>query len=324
MFKRHTSGLMLVLLVGLLGLLTACGGQESAATPAAEVNDKPAITLVANPWPSSELNVAVAELLIERELGNEVEVIALDENLQWDALAKGDADASLEVWPSGHGERIAQYIDEQGVVVNGGPLGPVGIIGWYVPTYVLETHPELATWEGFTNPDFAALFATADTEPKGRFLAGDPSWVQYDADIIRNLGLNLEVVTAGSEEALLAEVSSAIAREVPVLFYFYEPHAAFNRFDLTQVVLPEYTDECYATAAEGGVACAYPTDALFKIFSSKLQEKDTAVYTFLSNMNYDNAAQIQMLAAVEEGKSSTEAAQAWIDANEAIWRTWLP
>lgn len=318
------------LLGGLLLFLVACGGTEPAAETGTTAEsgesgaDNPPITLIANPWPASELNVAVAKLIIEQELGNSVEIINLDESVQWDALARGDADASLEVWPSGHADNIVQYIEEQGVVENGGPLGPEGFIGWYVPTYVVEENPALATWEGFQDPALAGLFATAETGDRGRFLAGNPSWVQYDADIIRNLGLNLEVVTAGSEEALLAEVSTAVARQAPILFYFYEPHAIFSQFDLTQVELPPYTDECYATAEAGGVACAYPTDVLFKIFSSDLAEKDTAVHTLLSNMNYDNDAQISMLAAVEEGQSTEAAAQAWLDANESIWRAWLP
>ena len=65
----------------LLVLLAACGGAGGS---------DPKITLVENPWPASELNVAVAKIIIEQELGNEVEIVALDENAQWDALAAGD------------------------------------------------------------------------------------------------------------------------------------------------------------------------------------------------------------------------------------------
>ncbi|MBX3056418.1 MAG: glycine/betaine ABC transporter substrate-binding protein [Anaerolineae bacterium] len=299
-------------------LLAACssgGGDEGGGET---------ITLIANPWPSSELNVNVAKIIIEKELGNTVEIVALDENAQWDALAAGSADASLEVWPSGHGERIAQYIEQQKVVENGGPLGPVGEIGWFVPTYVINQNPQLATWEGYKDPALAGLFATAETGSLGQFTAGDPSWVQYDADIIKNLGLSLQVVTAGSEDSLLATVSSAYARQQPVLFYFYSPHAIFSRFDLTQVELPPYTDACYANAEGGGVACAYPEDQLFKILSTKLNEKAPNVYTMLKNMNYGSEAQIEMLAMLDEGKTVEEAAQAWVDAHEAEWKGWLP
>ncbi len=278
------------------------------------------IMLVENPWPASELNVAVAKIIIEAELGNPVEIVALDENAQWDALAAGDVDASLEVWPSGHSERITEYIGNLGTVVDGGPLGPVGEIGWFVPTYVVDANPALATWEGYT--DAAADFSSAETGELGRFLGADPSWVQYDEAIIQNLDLPFQVVWTGSEDALLAEVSSAYARQEPVLFYFYSPHAVFQQMDLTQVELPAYSDECYADPAQ--VDCAYPQDNLMKIFSAQLEAKDPAVFEFLSNMNYGSEAQIEMLAMLNDGMSVEEAAQAWMDAHEDVWRAWLP
>ena len=136
--KRKFALALTLLLVATFA--AACSGAGGA---------KATISLVENPWPASELNVAVAKIIIEKELGNSVEIIALDENAQWDALAAGDVDASLEVWPSGHTERIAEYIDNLGTVENGGLLGPVGEIGWFVPTYVIDANPALATWEGY-------------------------------------------------------------------------------------------------------------------------------------------------------------------------------
>jgi glycine betaine/proline transport system substrate-binding protein len=306
MFRGVKLGFVLVFFAA---LIVACGGGAQET-----------ITLVENPWPASELNVAVAKIIIENELGNPVEIVALDENAQWDAISGGDVDASLEVWPSGHTERIAEYIDELGTVENGGLLGPVGEIGWFVPTYVIDNNPALATWEGYQ--DAAADFASAETGDLGRFLGADPSWVQYDEQIIQNLGLPFQVVWTGSEDALLAEVSSAYSRQEPVLFYFYSPHAVFQQFDLTQVELPPYSEECYADPA--AINCAYPKDELLKIFNADLQEKDPDVYAFLSNMNYGSDAQIEMLAMLNEGMTVEEAAQAWVDAHEDVWSSWLP
>ena len=289
--------------------------------------DEP-IILVENPWTASSLNVNVAKLILEEEMGYEVEIILLDESTQWAAIGAGDAHASLEVWPSGHQKNVEQYINELGVVVDGGLLGPVGKIGWYIPTYLLEDHPELATWEGFLDPDNAALFATAETGEKGQFLAGAPGWTAYDEQIISNLELNLEVVYAGSEEAILAAVESAYRREEPILFYFWTPHSIHAEYDLTEVALPEYTDECYEGVAEGNtedVACDYPADELFKIFWSGLEEAYPDVFTFLSNMNYSTEDQISMVAAVElDDLTPEEAAEAWVEDNEDVWREWLP
>ncbi len=286
------------------------------------------IILVENPWTASSLNVNVAKLILEKEMGYEGEIILLDESVQWVAIGAGDAHASLEVWPSGHQQNVEKYINELGVVVNGGPLGPVGKIGWYIPTYMLDDHPELATWEGFLDPANAALFATAETGDKGQFLAGAPGWTQYDEQIIANLGLNLEVVYAGSEEAILAAVKSAYRRQEPILFYFWTPHSIHAEYDLTEVALPEYTDECYAGVAEGkteDVACDYPADELFKIFWAGLEEAYPDVFAFLSAMNYTTEDQIAMVAAVElDGLTPEEAAEAWVEENEDLWREWLP
>lgn len=299
----------------------AAGEEPAAAAPSA---DKMTIKLAENAWSASQLNVAVAKILLEEQLGYPVEVVSIDENVQWPALASGELHASLEVWPSGHAANVTEYIDTQKTVENGGPLGVVGKIGWYTPSYMLERDPDLATWEGLAKPENAAAYATAETGDKGQFLAGDPSFVQYDEQIISNLGLDFQVVYAGSEEAILSGVDSAISREEPVLFYFWTPHSVHAKYDLTEVKLPEYSAECYAKIPDNGVDCDYPADELFKIFWGGLKDVAPDAYALLKNMNYTTEDQIQMIAAVElEGKSLEEAARAWLDANQATWQGWL-
>ena len=136
--------------------------------------DLPGIVLVQNPWTASALNAEVAKILIEENLGNSVEITAIDENTMFAGLAAGDLDACLEVWPSGVTAEEQAYLDE-GSVVQLGPLGAVGQIGWYVPRYVQEQFPETATWEGFLDPEVASQFASAETGDLGRFLGTDPS-----------------------------------------------------------------------------------------------------------------------------------------------------
>jgi glycine betaine/proline transport system substrate-binding protein len=344
--KKRSLSVLMVLSLLLALALAACGGgaaeEPAAEAPAADAGaaageaaeeaapaeaegEKITIKLAENPWTGSMVNVAVAKILLEDRLGYPVEVVTIDENAQWASLATGDLSASLEVWPSGHAENVAQYIDGQGVVENIGLLGPIGKIGWYTPSYMIEKNPALVTWEGFADPAVAAEFATAETGDNGQFLAGDPSWVQYDADIIKNLGLPLQVVNAGSEQAILAALDSAYSREEPILFYFWTPHSIHAKYALTEVGLPEYSDACYATAAEGGVACDYPADELFKIAWSGLKDAAPDAYALLKAMNYTTEDQISMVAAVEiDGKTAEEAAQAWVDANEATWSAWLP
>ena len=305
----------LALITAFALVLTACGG---AATQA----PKPTIKLAENAWTGSSVNVHVAKILLEK-LGYPVEIVTIDENAQWASLAKGDLSASLELWPSGHAENIKQYIDEQKVVENAGPLGVVGKIGWYIPTYMVDKNPEPATWEGLKQD--AAMFKTAETGDAGQFLAGDPSWVQYDGDVIKNLDLNFKVVSVGSEQAVLAAVDAAYSRNDPVLFYFWTPHSVHAKYKLTEVKLPDYSDACYAKASAGGIDCDYPPDVLFKIVWGDLKTKAPEAYQLLKNFKYTNADQIGMIAAVEvNGKTADVAAQEWVDKNEATWKAWMP
>lgn len=332
--NNFSKGLLLILILVAAWGGVSCGGaqqapapaeKEEAAAPEEPGGEKMTIKLVENPWSGSQVNVATAKILLEEEMGYPVEVVTLDENAQWPALANGELHASLEVWLSGHAENVAKYIEEQQTVEDGGLLGPVGVIGWFMPSYMLEEHPELASWEGFKGPDIGELFSTAETGDKGQFLAGDQSWVQYDADIIKNLGLPFEVVTAGSEEAILAALDSAYSRQEPLLFYFWTPHSIHAKYDLTQVELPPHSEECYAKIESGGVDCSYPADELFKILWADLKDEAPDVYQFLKNFSYSTKDQISMIAAVElDGKTPEEAARAWIENNEDTWKDWLP
>ncbi len=323
-------GLLLSLILVLI--LAACGGsadddnKDDKKASTADTSNNPTIILAYNPWHASELNVNVAKIILEDELGYPVELKQIEESDQWEALKSGDIHAVLEVWGSGHVANYAQYVDDEQSVEDGGELGPVGKIGWYVPTYILRDYPELATWEGLKDDANAALFKTDATGDKGQFLAGDPSWVHYDQQIIENLGLNLEVVEFegdNPEGQVIELVKTAYENEEPILFYFWTPHSVHAQYDLEQVQLPEYTDDCYAD--EAAIACDYPEDRFYKIFWAGLSDYAPTAYQFLENMNYTNRDQITMLAAVEiQGKSVEEAAQDWVDANGSVWQAWLP
>ena len=315
--RRTSVGKTWKLVSLLAGVALAVSACSAPATP------KPTIKLAENPWSASSLNVNVAKLLLQQKLGYTVEIVSIDENAQFPALAKGDLSASLEVWPSGHANDIKQYVDTK-LVENLGLLGPTGQIGWFMPTYVVADHPEMKTWQGLKDPAIAKLFATAETGAKGAFYTGDASYVQYDGDIIKNLGLNMQVVPAGSEAALLSALDAAYNRRQPILFYLWTPHSAFNKYKLMKLDLPAYTDACYATAAQGGVACDYPPDPLFKIAAPSLKTAAPDAYQFLKNFNYGIADQLELMSKMESNNGdAAKAAQAWIDANPTKWQAWL-
>jgi glycine betaine/proline transport system substrate-binding protein len=331
------------------GLLAACGSDDEAAsttaaaaeTTAAAVETTAAaggdttmpaggggegIVLAANPWTGSAVNAHVAKVVLEAN-GTPVEVIDIDENSTWVGLDDGSIDAVLEVWPSGHAADYETYITGKQSVVDLGLLGPEAKIGWYVPTFVVDEHPELATWEGFQDPELAKLFSTAESGADlGQFLMGDPSYVTFDEQIIANLGLPLKYVVAGSETALTTAIQKAVDEKTPLLLQFWQPHWLQSKVALTEVKLPEVTEECTASAAaaDGMYACDYPVDKLYKAASAGLEAKNPAAFAMLSKFQLTTEQQNEIAAMVDsDGMTPLDAAKAWVDANADVVAGWM-
>ena len=309
--------------------VAACGGSTKDAASSSAGCKTPsgdAVTLAVNPWTGSAVNAFVAKTVIECQLGVPVEIIDIDENATWVGLDDGSIDAVLEVWPSGHVADYQTYITEKGTVIDLGLLGPSAKIGWYVPTFVVDEHPELATWEGFKDPALAKLFATAETGNLGQFTMGDPSYVTYDEQIIANLGLPLQYVVAGSEAALLTMIDQSIADHKPFLMQFWKPHWKQLEVDLTEVTLPPVTPACAAAAAsgDGTYACDYPVDELMKAANANLETKNPAAFKVLRALQLTTEQQSEIAGYVDrDGMTPAAAAAKWVAANPDVWGAWL-
>src|SRR3954447_16420542 len=326
---RRTVGLVLA---GVLTLGAAACGSDDNNSSSGDTGGTAGgaagagISLAVNPWTGSAVNANVAKVVLESKLNTATTLVDIDENATWPGLDSGSLDAVLEVWPSGHAADKTTYIDEKKSVVDIGLLGPKAKIGWYVPTKVIDEHPDLATWEGFKDPANAKLFATAETGDQGQFLMGDPSYVSYDEQIIKNLNLPLKFVVAGSEAALITAIQQADKDGTPLLMQFWQPHWLQSKVKLTEVKLPDVTDACLASAAaaDGKYACDYPIDNLYKAASAKLQTKNAAAFNLLSKLQLTTEQQNEIAAMIDgDGMSPGDAAKKWVDANPDIVNSWL-
>ncbi len=319
---RYARSTRWMVAAALIAVAAGCGSAAKSSSSAAGAG----ITLAVNPWTGSAVNANVAKVVLESKLSTAVTLLPIDENATWPGLDAGSIDAVLEVWPSGHAADVKTYIDEKKSVVNIGLLGPDAKIGWYIPTAMLKDHPELATWEGFKDPKNAKLFATAESGDLGQFLMGDPSYVSYDEQIIKNLALPLKFVVAGSEAAEITAIKQAVADNTPLLMQFWQPHWLQSKVALTQVTLPKVTEACLASAAaaDGGFACDYPVDHLFKAASAKLATKNAAAFAFLSKIQLTTDQQNEIAAMVDgDGMTPDAAAKKWVDANPDVVKGWL-
>lgn len=271
------------------------------------------------------VTVALAELLIERQLGYPVEVSRIADNREMlDDLADGELDAVPEVWASGFlPESTSRLLD--GEVSNLGELGVVAKTGWFVPRYVIDEDPDLASWEAYQNAETTGRFASGETGSVGRFLGTDPSWEQRDEALIDALSLSLQVVYSGSEEATIDELSRATAEGEPILLYWWSPTSEITRFDLVPVKLPERNAECLAAAEAGELeVCEYAAEPVLKLGAADLAERLPDINRFMTRFELSTADQLFMIDQIDnQGVAVTAAVEQWVEENRAVWQQWL-
>jgi len=275
--------------------------------------------LANNSWEGSTANNVVAQYVIEKNLGYNVNLLTIDEIPAWPAMVQGKVSAVMEVW--GHSPLYAQYVTGNHKVIDAGLEGPGGNIGWYVPTYLMQQHPELKTWKG-VQKDWK-LFVTPQSSPQGQFLDGSASYVTNDQALITNLKMNLKVVFAGTEAAQLTEIESDYKAKKPVIFYWYTPQFQNAIYKFSQVALPPWTAAC-AKLKPAQINCAYPPYHLYKVMSASLPTQAPAVANFIKRFTWtaDDQNSVAYDLAVKH-MSNTAAAAAFVNSHQALVKSWL-
>jgi glycine betaine/proline transport system substrate-binding protein len=322
---RHLNnrGARLAVVTGCAALvLTACGGgsveeQTQDNETQAGGGDCGEFNILMHPWVGYTANAYVVGTVAE-ELGCTVNYIELKEGgPSYQALGSGDGDVILEEW-SHQAELEAAEAD--GTAVDLGSMGAVGIIGWYVPGWLAEEHPEVLDWKNLN--DFADEFRTSESGDKGQFLGSDPTYTQYDEAIVKNLGLDFKVVFSGGETATVEAFERAQENKDWLLGYFWEPHYVHAEIPFARVKLPPYEEGCDANKAE--VACDYAETELKKVASTAFMESGSPAADLVEAWQWTNEDQNLVAKYITADKMSPEEAGAkWVEENPDKVQAWL-
>jgi glycine betaine/proline transport system substrate-binding protein len=297
----------------------------SGASAQVPESDEP-IKLAMNEWTSQHAVTQIAGKLLEK-MGYNVEYVTVGFIPQFQAIADGSVDATLEIWEVNLGD---VYWD----LVNGGEIDVIGPLGFdgganlYYPAAAADACPGLPDWQALKA--CTDVFATPDTFPQGRLLDYPPDWgEQYGAERMAAFDLDFTVVPAGSEGALVAEMRSAVERGEPLLLHFWYPHWVFQELDMVAVELPEYAPECTTDPAWGVNPdatwdCGYSPVPVVKVVSPAMATTWPAALRLLEALSVSLEDDIALMYAIDhEDRDLSEATDEWIANNEAVWQPWV-
>ena len=188
----------------------SCVSLLSATGIAHAADSSEPIVIPIHNWSSQVVMAYVIGGMFE-SMGNNVEYVPADTQAVYESIRNGDVTISHEVWQSTFGKSFYNAMAKGGVI-DAGTHAATTLEEMGVPTWVIEKDlcPGLPNWEALK--DCSEVFATADSEGKGRWLEGPQSWHgDLMPERLEALGLadSYTVKFAGGADALWTELESA-------------------------------------------------------------------------------------------------------------------
>lgn len=288
-----------------------------ASARAADSTDP--IKFILNDWTGELLSAHIMGEALKRQ-GYKVDYVQADAMAEFQGLETGDLHVAMEVWATTQ-KQVFDDALKTGSVENLGETGMKAREEWWFPEYMKEKCPGLPDWQALKKPDCVKAFSTADTAPKGRYLGGPVTWGGFDDERVAALGLDFEVVHAGTDAALFAELESAYKRKAPILLWIYAPHWAPAVYKGEWVEFPPFTPNCYADKKYN---CGKPHGPIWKAAWSGVKTKWPKAHDAIAKFSITTEEMNKLVYAVDRDKQSVDdVTNKWLDENAARWKAWF-
>ncbi len=309
------------IVLGFAGIVA--GAMLTAAGPAnAECGE---VSITEMNWASSQIITEVSKFLMEQGYGCTIEKVPSATTTSVASLAEnGEPDIVTELWLNSTGDVYAKLEAEGKVSRLADVIAPGGLEGWWVPEYLTETNPELATIEGvMANPDVVG----------GRFNNCPDGWgcrIVND-NLVKALdmeGAGIEVFNHGSGETLATSIAAAYENKEPWFGYYWGPTSVLGQYKMTKVTIGGidtgiHTANQNKDNASPGVS-DFPPAPVLTVATAALAEQKPEIAELMGNVSFDVELMSGLLAWQEENSASAEeAAVYFITTQSAVWSQWV-
>ena len=276
-------------------------------------------------WASALLQNRIAQYIVEHGYGYPTDVKFGATLPLFEGLQRGDTDVTMEIWLPNQDEAWNKAREEGAVLSVGKSLGQDWQSAFVIPAYLQEQYPELDSVEDLTDPEYKALFQTAETGDKARLVSCVIGWAceAVNAAQVEGYGLSdhVQIVNPGDGAALNADINGAYERQEPWLGYQWGTNDPALKLDLVRLEEPAYSDECWFTTK----ACAYEDATILIAVNPDLPGEAPDVIGMLRKWDFN----ISIYKAVVQWQDQNPDADTkdtalwWLTTNQDIWSGWV-
>jgi glycine betaine/proline transport system substrate-binding protein len=295
-----------------------------AAPSVALAEDCGEVSLTEMNWASAAIITKITEFLMVQGYGCDVTLVPSATTTAVTSLAEtNEPDVVIELWLNS--APLFRELEAEGKAkVATNVFSDGGVENWYVPDYLVEAHPELATIDGIlANPELVDGKFHNCPDGWGCRIANDNLVQAFDFETN-----GMEVFNHGSGETLAAAMASAYEAKEPFFGYQYGPSAVLGRYNMVAVDMGPHDAETHA--CNQTVDCAtpgkssYPAAPVLTVVTTDFTESKPELFDLVSNINFTSSEISQLLAWQEEnGASNEEAAVYFITQNKDTWMGWV-
>lgn len=292
------------------------------------------VTIADMNWNSASLIANVDRIILAEGYGCDAELVPGDTMPTGTSMIeKGEPDIAPEFWSNSLKAAMDRGVEEGRLRYAGAVLSDGGEEGFWVPKYLVEKNPSLATIEGIVAN--RELFEHPEDPSKSAFYGCPAGWNcqissgnLFNALKLENKGF--ELIDPGSGAGLSGSIAKAYERGEGWFGYYWAPTAVLGKYEMVKVDFGSGIDEEHFKACTTSVDCLepkvtmYPPSAVDTIITESFAQNAPDAVSYLSNRSFTNAQLNRLLAWMEDNQADGEiAAMYFLENHEDIWGGWV-
>ena len=214
-----------------------CAALLSAAMSSAHAAD---VVIGVPNWPSVAATASILKVVLEDNLGLEVELQNGTNPVIFEAMDSGSMHVHPEVWLPNQANLHDKFVKTRGTV-RMNPNGVASFQGMCVTKATAE-RTGITQLADLADPDMAKHFDT-NGDGRGEVWIGASGWASTNVEKIRakSYGYDETMELVEMDETLaMADVDAAVTKDADHVFYCYTPNHVFAMHDLVILEEPAY------------------------------------------------------------------------------------